>query len=311
MIVRERMSFLSWRIAWWQRRALTIQFALASAVVITANLTDISAFYIPATPLTVIGSALAIFVGFRTNSAYDKWWEGRKLWGRMVNVSRLFAFQVLTYIHPPAGGSADEEAEADALRKDILRLHRAYVHGLRVALRQQDMTHDEDLNRLLTAEERADLRGTTNLAMALLQLQSSRLQQAMRHNFIDGLQLQSLDASVTEMLGVQGGCERIKKTPIPRIYAGVANILVGWLSVLLPLGLLKTVNWFAVPITVLATLAFHLVNETGRILDDPFNMFFNALPLSQLSRMIEANVLEQQGERNHPPIPGPIGGILM
>lgn len=311
MIVRERLSFLTFRLAWWQRRAIVIQLALASAVVAAASHLDISHLYITPVPLTVIGAALAIFVGFRTNSAYDKWWEGRKLWGRMVNVSRMFAFQVLTYLRAPADASADEVAEAQALGRDILRIHRAYVHGLRVALRQQVFDRDEDLIRLLSEAERSQLQGTTNLAMALLQLQSARLQQASARGWLDGLQLQSLDSSITEMLAVQGGCERIKKTPIPRIYAGVANILVGWLSVLLPLGLVEKLGWFAIPITILGTLAFHLVNETGRILDDPFNLYYNALPLYQLSRMIEANVLEQQGDTDHPPIPGPVDGILM
>ncbi|MGB1014348.1 MAG: bestrophin family protein [Nannocystaceae bacterium] len=293
---------------WWQRRAIVVQLLMATSVAVASEFGDLSRFYITPTPLTVIGAALAIFVGFRTNSAYDKWWEGRKLWGRMVNVSRLFAFQVLTYVQ---ADDPSEAEEAQALAHELLRSHRAYVHGLRVALRQQPPEADDDLNRLLTSDERAAIVGTTNLTVAILQTQSARLQQAAARGWIDPLQLQSLDRSICEMLAIQGGCERIKKTPIPRIYAGVANILVGWLSVLLPLGLLEDLGWFAVPITVLGTLSFHLVNETGRILDDPFNLFFNALPLGQLSRMIEANVLEQQGIREHPEIPGPIDGILM
>jgi putative membrane protein len=306
MIVREDVPFLFFRLLSWQRRAVLIQLLGATAVVVAAKLYDLSFLYITSVPLTVIGAALAIFVGFRTNSAYDKWWEGRKLWGRMVNVSRLLTFQVETYMRV----EGEHEAEVDALREDILRVHAAYVHSLRVGLRVQAPDEDADLLRLLTDEERAAHKDTLNLPLALLHSQSPRIRRAVELGALDAFQLQSIDATVTELLGIQGGCERIKKTPIPRIYAGVANILVKWLIVLLPLGLVKDIGWLAIPISSLGTLAFHLVNETGRILDDPFNMFFNTLPLTQLSRMIESNMLEQRGVYEHPEIPGPVDGVL-
>ena len=117
---------------------------------------------LPTTPLTVVGAALGIFVSFRTNSSYDRWWEGRKLWGRMINTSRHFSTQVVAYVD-----------DKDVARRLVYR-HCAYVHALRCLLRVQDPFADESYKRILP-DEIDPLRDESNLTHALLQLQTTTL----------------------------------------------------------------------------------------------------------------------------------------
>ncbi|MCA9619570.1 MAG: hypothetical protein KC731_11110, partial [Myxococcales bacterium] len=108
------------------------------------------------------------------------------------------------------------------------------------------------------------------------------------------------------------GCERIKKTPLPRGYAFIAERLIMAFSFLFPLATVAELGWFVIPVSVLVCLAFTLISEAGRVLEDPFSTFWNGLPLMALSRTIEVNLRQRLGETDLPPIPGPDKhGILM
>jgi ion channel-forming bestrophin family protein len=258
---------------------------------------------LPMPPVVILGSTIGIFVSFRTNSAYARWWEGRQLWGRMVNASRHFTSQVLTYLPRAADGSPTE------LQRRLVMRHVAYVHALRVLMRLQDPAKDPELAR--TLDDRA-LLGSSNLTFALVHAQQREVVAAADRGELDPHRLQSLDATFAELLGVQGGCERIKKTPMPRGYAFIAERLVAFFSLLLPLALTTELSWWMIPLNLLICLAFQLISEAGRVLEDPFTMFWNGLPLSQLSTMIEVNVREQLGDTELPKIPTPNeDGILM
>ena len=244
---------------------------------------------LPTTPLTVVGAALGIFVSFRTNSAYDRWWEGRKLWGRMINESRHWCTQVVSYIGKTETG------------KRLVRRHAAYVHALRILLRQQDLAADESLQRTLP-EEMDWLVSNGNPTHALLQCQMDEVVALRKEGLIDEFQLQSLDQTLRELVNIQGGCERIKKTPLPRGYGFIAERLILAFSLLFPYCVVNELHWAVIPANVLVGLSFALISEAGRVLEDPFTMFFNGLPLSNISAMIEAN-LEQRIDGEPPAIP--------
>jgi len=111
---------------------------------------------------------------------------------------------------------------------------------------------------------------------------------------------------------VQGGCERIKKTPFPPSYGFLATRLIVVYSALMPMGLVADVGWSVVPLTMLICLGFVLINEVGRLLEDPFTMFWPALPLSAIATTIEINLRQRLGETDLPPMPQSNGrGILM
>ena len=294
-----------WRLLYWQWRRAVAFSAAAAAVVIAHDYLYIDALQLPALPLAVVGGAIGIFVSFRTNSAYDRWWEGRKLWGRLINTSRHFTTQVLSYV--PA-----DDAQPAASRRELIRRHVAYVHTLRCQLRTQDALLDRDVLAYLSDDERQQLKGLSNQNHALLVMQSQALTDMTNRGQIEERRLQSFDESLRHLLDIQGGCERIKKTPFPRGYLFIAERLVWYYSFLFPLALVESLGWFTVPINLLVTMSFALIAEAGRVLEDPFTLFYNGLPLTAMSKTIERNVLEALGETDLPEIPTvDAKGILM
>jgi putative membrane protein len=285
----------------WQWRSVILFAVFATVVVALDRVAGLDLIEVQALPLGVLGGAIGIFVSFRTNSAYDRWWEGRRLWGQLVNTSRHFATQVLTY--------AGREHE---IPRALVRRQIAYVHTLRCALRGQDPLEDADVRRFLDETEREQLRGESNPNHALLHRQNEELVRLADRGIIDTFRLQSLDRSIAVLLDVQGGCERIKRTPFPPGYGFLATRLIQLYSILLPMALVSELGWIAVPVTLAVCLGFTLISEVGRVLEDPFTMFWPALPLSALSTTIEINLRQRLGETDVPPMPKPNEkGILM
>lgn len=301
MMVSNRGSVL--RLIVWQWRNVVLFVLTATAVAVLHHHVWPGA-KIPALPLAVVGGALGIFVSFRTNSAYARWWEGRQLWGRLVNVSRTLSSQALAYL--------PEEGEGRAIAEAIVRRHIAYVHALRAVLRAEDVQTDADFARTLPEAERASLQEESNVNHALCHGNMRDVARALRLGFIDTNQLLAFDESLRIVLDVQGGCERIKKTPLPRGYAFIAERLIWAFSALFPLATVHELGWFVVPVSVVVCLAFALISEAGRVLEDPFTMFWNGLPLTALSRTIEVNLRQRLGDEELPSIPGPnAAGVLM
>jgi putative membrane protein len=292
----------------WQWRSVALFAAAGTVVTVAEKLYGIE-LVLPTMPLAVVGAALGIFVSFRTNSAYARWWEGRQLWGRMVNNSRHFATQVLTYLR------AAPDVDLPAVQRELVERHIAYVHALRCAVRKQDVLGDEHVQRLLLLlpeAERTRLASERNVPYALLQLQAERLAELTGQGALDEFRLQSFDRTIGNFLDVQGGCERIKNTPMPRGYGFIGERLVWAYACLLPFALVDDLGWLTIPINVLVCLSFALIGEAGRVLEDPFTMFWNGLPLSALSTTIEINLRQRLGDRDLPPDPKPNDrGILM
>ena len=305
MFVTSRGSI--WGILKWQWKSV-LTFTLSASVIIALDELLPQPYQewvrLPALPLAVVGGALGIFMSFRTNSAYDRWWEGRKLWGRLINSSRHWCSQVLSYLGPD---DAPNEVQQTLVRRHIL-----YVHVLRCLLRAQDPTADADV-QAFTDDEGLDAIGrSSNATHLLLNQQMAAVQAETQAGRLDALRLQLFDQTIFELLNIQGGCERIKKTPFPRGYVFVANRLIVAFGFLFPLGIVEHLGWFSIPVSVLVCMSFLLISEVGRVLEDPFTLFWPALPLFALSKTIEINLRERLGETDLPAMPQPNArGILM
>ncbi|HVH99530.1 MAG TPA: bestrophin family ion channel [Enhygromyxa sp.] len=287
----------------WQWRALLLFTIASTTVVVLEHFVPavVRAIELPVAPVAVVGGAIGIFVSFRTNSAYDRWWEGRKLWGQLINSSRHFASQVLCYL-------------PSELHGPLVRRHIAYVHALRVLLRDQSLAADQEFLAQLPREEAERAMAESNPTHALLHMQLEALSEENRAGRLDNHRMQSFDLTIRALLDVQGGCERIKKTPFPRGYGFIADRLIQAYGVLLPLALVTGLgnDWVAIPLTILVCLSFALISEVGRVLEDPFTMFWPALPLSAMATTIEINLRQRLGDRDLPAAPKPNArGILM
>jgi putative membrane protein len=186
----------------------------------------------------------------------------------------------------------------------LVKRHIAYVHALRVALRDEDASKDTALHAFLNGEVIA---GQRNVPYAILREQY----QAIAALPLDNIQRASLYASLLAIQDAQGGSERIKRTPMPRGYGFIAERLMMFYALLFPLGITE-IHWFAIPIATLVCLCFALISEAGRVLEDPFNTFYNGLPLFALSKTIEINLRQALGEREveAPPTPDARGILL-
>jgi putative membrane protein len=181
---------------------------------------------------------------------------------------------------------------------------------LRCLLRRKPPKGDAAVQRYIDRVESARALTLTNHTHALLDEQLGRITALSNDGELDALRLQSLDLSIRQLLDIQGGCERIKNTPMPRGYGFIAERLVTYYAVLFPLGVVHDLGYATIPINLLVCLSFALISEAGRVLEDPFTMFFNGLPLTALCRTIEANLLDQLGGEEPVVIPGPVKGIL-
>ncbi|MCO4747848.1 MAG: hypothetical protein KC912_23835 [Proteobacteria bacterium] len=274
----------------WQRDHVTFYAAAGLGAWVLISPLGLSFLQLPVTPITIVGAAIGIFASFRANQAYDRWWEGRKLWGRMINSSRHWCDQAVQYVGPNRQELADK----------LVRRHITYVHTLRCLLRKQDPYADADFMRFVEAEEQG-LKGSTNLTHALLNLQLRDVTKLSDEGELDGLRLQSMDSTLMDFLNIQGGCERIKGTPLPKGYGFIVELLINIFALMLPFSLVHELGMMAIPMNVLVCLAFALISEAGRVLEDPFSLFWNGLPLHALSIKIERNLRERLGDGELPP----------
>jgi putative membrane protein len=259
----------------------------------------------------LIGLALSIFLGFRNNASYDRFWEGRKLWGQVVNETRSLARQVLLLVVPEDGGparSAAENAATHPFQREVVLRIVAYAHALRHHLRNSDPR--EDLAAFLPAEELTMLGDQKNVPLALLQTIGQRLQWAWRRGWVHDLHLPVLERSLTELTAIQGGCERIKSTPLPFAYTVLIHRLVASYCLLLPFGIVDQVGLMTPVVVLLIAHAFLGLDDLGDEIEEPFGTDPNDLPLAALSRTIEINLRQLAGERDVPAFLKPVRNVL-
>ncbi len=280
--------------------------AFAASITWLEKVADIKGYSLTITPFTLIGLAMAIFLGFRNNESYARFWEGRTLWGRLVNVSRSFARQSLTLIVAKSGDDSDE---VKAVQHRIVRITIAYVHAFRHHLRDSDPT--KELTQYLSDEERAQLLRHRNKPIAILQQLGVVVQEAWQAGHIHDLHVPVLEQSLTEMTGVQGGCERIKGTPIPYTYNVLIHRIVAVYCFALPFGLLESVGVLTPVVVCLISYAFFGLDAIGDDVAQPFEKDENDLPLDAISRNIEINLLQLLGEEDLPEPIQPVDGVLL
>ncbi len=303
MIIAERGSV--YRLLLWQWRSV-LAFGLVGTIVTVSHQFEVLRFKLPPLPLAVVGGALGIFVSFRTNNAYARWWEGRQQWGKLINSSRHFALQTLTYI------KSIDDVDLLEIQREIVLRHIAYVHALRAHLRKQNVLADEHVERMLSDSTRRFLAREKNIPFAILHEQFAQLEELSTRGAIDPYRLQGFDRLINDFLDVQGACERIKNTPIPRSYGFIGERLIWAYACLLPFAIVDDMSWLTIPANVLVCIAFALIGEAGRVLEDPFNMFWNCVPMSALSTTIEINLRQRLGDTDLPEDPKPIPpGVLL
>lgn len=259
------------------------------------------------TPFALIGLPLGIFLGFRNNTAYDRFWEGRKLWGSLVNTSRSLTRQIITLIEPQPEAAETSRDDIRAYEARVVHHLIAFVHALRHHLRGSDSF--PTLERILTADDLVRFRKEPNVPIAILQRMGDLIADARRKHWMHPFHVPVIEGSLTALTDIQGACERIKSTPMPYSYTVLMHRIVAVYCTLLPFGLAESIGWATPAVVLFISYALFGLDAIGDELEQPFGLDPNDLPLSTISRAIEANLRVRIGE-DPPALFQPREGIL-
>jgi ion channel-forming bestrophin family protein len=252
------------------------------------------------TPFLLTALPVGIILGFRNSSSYDRFWEGRKHWGSLVNSTRSFTRQIESLIR---GGE-----EAAPFKKEMAYRIIAAVHALRLCLRNEK--DYADLRPFLSAEEVSALAHETSPASVIVHRLGRDLGTAFDRGWIDAMHLPVMEQSLVAITDVIGACERIKNTPTPISYVLFIHRAVAFYCFLLPFGVLDTVKALTPVVVFFVSYALFSLDAIGDELDDPFRRTRNGLPLSTLARAIEIFIRRRLGETDVPKPLEPVDGVL-
>lgn len=247
--------------------------ALMGAV--AALLWEQSKTKLPALAHTLVGVALGLLLVFRTNASYDRWWEGRKLLGAIVNRTRDIARQVATF-------APDQPDRVRAIQRRLVAFYEIGMQGLRGERKLERLNGvlaPEELERL----ETADARGVVVLAFVSREVMALRLETPL---------YQLVDANITALMDALGACERIMRTPVPFAYAQHIKLLVFLFCSTVPFAMVETMGWLTPAVAAVLGFALFGIDEIGVEIEDPFGYDPNDLPIERIGQIIAKSTSE-------------------
>jgi ion channel-forming bestrophin family protein len=305
MIVRERPNGLRLffivkgsivpRIKW----PLFVTVLLAALVTLTHGTLFRLKITMTPIPFSLIGLALAIFIGFRNSASYDRYWEGRKLWGELIITCRSLTRQLLTFIRSEDGHSPEwpPYRPGDPRVQMVYRLI-AFAHALRHHLRDSEPL--EGLREYLSAEEADRLSRAHSKPLFLLQCMARDLRSQIEGNLVQDYFAAKIDGSLTALTTVLTGCERIKNTPIPFTYNLLLHRTAYLYCFLLPFGLVDSIGFMTPFVVGIVSFTFFGLDALGDEIEEPFGVLPNDLALSSMCRTIERDLRAALGELQLP-----------
>lgn len=344
MIVTKDIEFrkmLSWsghHIVW-----LTV-FVGSVALLYYFNLLSVS---IPWLPISVIGTAVAFYVGFKNSQAYDRMWEARKNWGGIVNDSRTWGMMVDGFVTSFFNEKKLSEKEIHQIKQRLIYRHIAWLYAHRSQLlvatpwehisqgglmsitanRYQkkfgiglidDEVTKSSLNNFLQPNEHDRLIAHQNTATQIINEQSRDLTAIREQGLIEDFRHMEMIAVLRSFYEFQGKNERIKKFPLPRQYANMSRYFVGIFIFLLPFGMVPELMknnvwglWISIPITVLIGWIYITMELIGDYSENPFQGMANDIPMMSICRTVEIDLKEMLGEKDLPQPIKAVDGVLM
>jgi putative membrane protein len=268
---------------------------------------------LPFSVAAILGSALAIFLAFRNNNAYNRWWEARTQWGNIINNSRIFARQIIANAANAAAINKATKTETDAYSKELVYRQIAFAHALRLHLRKQD--NWEEVKSFLPENEYTQLEEKINKPNYLLQTQGMRIKEGMRSEILGPFDNISLEPTLAGFNNFQGACERIKNTPLLRQYHYFTRLFLLVFMAVLPFSLINDFTKMGypalmVPLSILVSFVFGVMGKVGEVNEDPFENRITDVPLAALCNTIERDLKEVLGETHLPPKLEPVKGFL-
>ena len=308
---------------------------------------DIISVKIPWLPVSVVGTAVAFYVGFKNNQAYDRMWEARKIWGGIINDSRAWGMMVDGYITNQFRSNKASDLEIKKVKRRLIYRHIAWLYAHRsqllvstpwehasqtghigrtakmyqekfgIGLIDDDITRSE-LKQFLPENEHDRLVANVNTATQIINEQSRDLTNLRGQDLIDDFRHTQMEDVLRMFYTLQGKNERIKKFPLPRQYANMSRYFVAIFIFLLPFSMIpelmslgETGIWLSIPITALIGWIYVMMEIVGDYTENPFQGMANDIPMLSLCRVIEIDLREMLGETDLPPKVESKNGVLM
>ena len=308
---------------------------------------EIITIKIPWLPVSVIGTAVAFYVGFKNNQAYDRMWEARKIWGGIINDSRAWGMMVDSFITNLFTDNKKSQAEIHEIKKRLIYRHIGWIYAHRSQLliptqwenkslvdkgtKSSDyqrkkfgvgLVDDEstrsDLKFFLPESEHDRLIENVNTATQIINEQSRELAELREEHIIDDFRQMHLEDILRSFYELQGKNERIKKFPLPRQYAHMSRIFVGIFILLLPFSMIPELSklgnyaiWLSIPLCALIGWVYVMMDIVGENTANPFQGLIYDIPMMSLCRTIEIDLREMLGEKDLPPSIKAKNGVLM
>ena len=236
---------------------------------------------IPAIASVLPNIVLGLMLVFRTNTAYERFWEGRKIWGGMVNATRNLARQIWVIVQEQDKSDRQDKVAA-------LYLLAAFAVATKLHLRQEPV--NSELEELLSAARYQKLKTMNNPPLEIAFWLQDYLQQCYHEQRIDLYQLSNIQQLLDLLVDYLGGCERILKTPIPLAYAIHLKQLLLIYCLMLPLQFVNQLGWVTIPTVVLISFMLFGIEEIGIEIENPFGRDRNDLPLDQICQVMKRNL---------------------
>lgn len=226
---------------------------------------------------SMLGTVLGLFLVFRTNTAYERWWEGRKLWGSLVNNARNLSFKVNAHIQDPAAREAFSILIPD------------FVFALKDHLRDKAAISALEASRYVPMGKASPV---THVPNALVQAMYRITNELYSQGKLSSEQLLLLDHELKAFTDIMGACERIKGTPIPYAYSMYMKKFIFIYVVTLPVGLVQEFLYWTIPVVLLIFYILVSIELIAEEIEDPFGSDDNDLPTDAIEAKIRANVKE-------------------
>ncbi len=247
--------------------------------------------HLPEMPLTIpafIGTAISILLSFKLSQSYDRWWEARKVWGAIVNDSRSFALQLNTLT-----AKGNEETIKKIAFRQI-----AWCYSLGQSLR--GLNPLENMDKFISTEDIEEIKQHNNKPFALLQLHGKDIRALKDSNQLDIFSQVQLDSTLVRLCDAQGKSERIKSTVFPVTYRLFLHAIIYLFVVTLAVSLKNVAGFFEIPLLLLISAAFFLLEKSAAHMQDPFENRPTDTAVTAIARTIEINIKQLLKEKEIP-----------
>ena len=257
----------------------------------------------------ILGTAVSILIGFRVTSAYERWWEARKVWGALVNESRTFSRQIVSLLSPHFHPDRDD-SRIEGSRRELILGMVGLAYAVKNHLRRLPALQRDELAPYFPAAALEGLLASRHVPVAIILWLARRLQTAFEDRHTEDFRHMQIDATLNRITDAVGAMDRIKTTVFPRQYAVYSTMFTAMFAYLLPLALMPVGGWQIAPFVVAVGFIFFALDSIAGGIENPFDHTFNDTPMSALARGIEIQLREALGDPDLPSPVEPVDGNL-